>query len=113
LLSRCFRVLVERWVPAGSYLYFANAILSNTSTAQRSVDCGLLRGPQAVETAAVTHGASGTPADTQTISMGIPVVFAVQSSLLLKCDASGSGVEWEDADLFAIQVENLKTTDAP
>jgi hypothetical protein len=62
----------------------------------------------------VTLGASGT-ADTQTISLAIPIVVAYREerAIFFRCEASGSGVEWDDADISAIQVEDLTTTAAP
>jgi hypothetical protein len=31
----------------------------------------------------------------------------------MRCEASGPGVEWDDADICAIQVEELTTRPAP
>jgi hypothetical protein len=111
----CWTGLGIRHVPAGNYLYLANAILTNTSAEQRRVVCTLLQGINnpPFDIAEVTLGASGA-ADTQTISLATPVAFANQPGFAwLRCEASGSGVEWDDADISAIQVENLTTTQAP
>jgi Collagen triple helix repeat (20 copies) len=111
----CWTGLGIRHVPAGNYLYFANAILTNTSAEQRRVVCTLLQGINnpAFDVGEVTLGASGT-ADTQTISLATPVVFAHQPGFAwMRCEASGPGVEFDDADISAIQVENLTTTAAP
>ena len=107
----CWKGLVTRIVPGGDYLSFGNAILTNTSAEQRRVVCellGAINNP-AFDTGEVTLEASGA-ADTQTISLASPAVFAGQGSffgLLLRCEASGPGVEWEDADVSAIQVEEV------
>jgi Collagen triple helix repeat (20 copies) len=106
-------ILGIRWVPGGNFLYFANAILTNTTPEQRRVVCELEQGGDAVDIGEVTLGASGT-ADTQTISLASPVVIEEpQGYARLRCEASGFGVEWDDADISAIQVEELTTTPAP
>jgi hypothetical protein len=107
----CWNGLALRIVPGGNYLSFANAILTNTSAEQRRVVCELLGAINlpAFDTGEVTLGASGA-ADTQTISLASPADFSGQGSffgLSLRCEASGPGVEWEDADISAIQVEEL------
>jgi Collagen triple helix repeat (20 copies) len=107
----CWNGLGIRHVPAGNFLYFANAVLTNTSAEQRRVVCTLLESINSpvFDVGEVTLGASGA-ADTQTISLATSVVFAQQGFAWLRCEASGSGVEWEDADISAIQVEALTTT---
>jgi Collagen triple helix repeat (20 copies) len=114
----CWKSVGFRQVPLGNYLFFANAILTNTSTEQRHVVCNLhqaINNP--LEIGEVTLGPSGS-ADTQTISLAGPVVFDQPGSAwpgvaFMRCEASGSGVEWDDADISAIQVEELTTTAAP
>ena len=107
----CSKGLALRIVPAGNYLAFANAILTNTSAEQRRVVCellGFINNP-AFDIGEVTLEASGA-ADTQTISLASPADFPDQGGpfgVSLRCEASGPGVAWEDADISAIQVEEL------
>jgi Collagen triple helix repeat (20 copies) len=108
----CRKGLEGRIVPAGDYLSFANAILTNTSAEQRRVVCellGFINNP-AFDIGEVTLEASGA-ADAQTISLASPADLPDQGGpfgLFLRCEASGPGVEWEDADISAIEVEELK-----
>jgi hypothetical protein len=110
----CRKALGIRSVPVGNYLSFANAILTNTSTEQRRVVCTLHEvGNIPLDIGEVTLGASGA-ADTQTISLASAVAdadgYGAYGVVWWQCEASGPGVEWEDADISAIQVAEL--TDA-
>jgi hypothetical protein len=113
----CRRTLGVRSVPIGNYLSFANAILTNTSAEQRRVICTLHEvGNIALDIGEVMLEASGA-ADTQTISLASPVAdadgYGAYGVVWWQCEASGPGVEWDDADISAIQVEDLTTTVAP
>jgi hypothetical protein len=110
----CWNTLGIRSVPVGDYLSFANAVLTNTSAEQRRVVCTLhVAGNIPLDIGEVTLGASGV-ADTQTISLVSPVVVEhPNGAAWWRCEASGPGVEWDDADISAIQVEELTTTVEP
>jgi Collagen triple helix repeat (20 copies) len=113
----CRRSLGVRSVPVGNYLSFANAILTNTSAEQRRVVCTLHEvGNIALDIGEVTLGVSGA-ADTQTISLASPVAdadgYGAYGVVWWQCEASGPGVEFDDADISAIQVEELTTTATP
>jgi hypothetical protein len=111
----CWAMVGFRAVPVGNYLSFANVVLTNTSAEQRRVACDLHQGANnPLDIGEVTLGASGT-ADTQTVSLATPVVvgYREEGGIFFRCEASGSGVEWDDSDISAIQVEELTTTAGP
>jgi Collagen triple helix repeat (20 copies) len=113
----CRQTLGVRSLPVGNYLAFANAILTNTSAEQRHFVCTLHEvGNISLDIGEVTLEASGA-ADTQTISLASPVAIADgyggYGVAWWQCEASGAGVDFDDADISAIQVEELTTTAGP
>jgi hypothetical protein len=95
-------------LPAGSWLFQANLVLTNTADGGREVTCTLLVDGVTIDTATTSLGV-GDGLNTQTVALAATAGPIGPSLPTFLCSASGTpeDVEFADGDLIATQVGTL------
>jgi hypothetical protein len=95
-------------LPAGSWLFQANVVLTNTAGSAREVTCTVGAGGVTIDTATTDLEAAGAQ-DTQTVTLAGTAGPIGESIPAFGCSTSGTpgDVQFVDGDLIATQVGTL------
>ncbi len=93
-------------VPAGSYILSAKVSVRNKGVGTFRAVCTLTAGTDSDQAAAYL-GETGTPGETETLSLLLSHTFSTTGNVALACNDQGLAAEASNADISAVQVQTL------